>query len=404
MKPIDSLDKCTTCTTCVAYCPVTRATRAFRGPKLTGPASERFRLLDEMTPGPNGEIEALDYCSNCKNCDIACPSGVKISTLNMMARGDWCREHKPPLRDWVLSHGTRFGALARLFPAALVRLGMTNPLTRWLLDRFGVSAKAPLPVYASKSFRQLFAEHMSGKTPGVKKVVFFPGCYIEDYAPQTGMDLVFLLERAGYEVIVPQTGCCGVPLIANGFMDEAAEAARVNSAELVRLSSPDVPILTLCPSCGLMLGQEYGEFFPDVDDVHTLSPRLEDACEFLIGLVERGELDISSLRPDRERLIYHAPCHLRAQGIGKPGLELLRMLGTHVEDAQAGCCGISGSYGFKKEKYDVATTVGKELFQTVKKSGATCCVSECGTCRLQISHHTGVPTMHPVSRLRQMLN
>ena len=71
MKPIDSLDKCTTCTTCVAYCPVTRATRSFRGPKLTGPASERFRLLDEMTPGPSGEIEALDYCSNCKNCDIA---------------------------------------------------------------------------------------------------------------------------------------------------------------------------------------------------------------------------------------------------------------------------------------------------------------------------------------------
>ena len=401
MKPIDSLDKCTTCTTCVANCPVTRATRSFRGPKLTGPASERFRLLDEMTPGPSGEIEALDYCSNCKNCDIACPSGVKISTLNMMARGDWCREHKPPLRDWVLSHGTRFGSLARLFPAALVRFGMTNPLTRKLLDLFGVSEKAPLPVYAPKSFRRMFAEHAAGGKPGIKKVVFFPGCYIEDYDPQTGMDLVVLLERAGYEVIVPQLGCCGLPLIANGFMDEAAEAARINGAELARLSDPDVPILTLCPSCGLMLSQEYGEFFHELEDASTIAPRVEDACEFLIGLIERGELNITP-RQDTEKLIYHAPCHLRAQGIGRPGLDLMRMAGTQIEDAQAGCCGISGSYGFKKEKYAVASAVGSELFRTVKNSGATCCISECGTCRLQISHHTGVPSMHPVSRLRRL--
>ena len=58
MNPIDSVDKCTTCSTCVAYCPVTRATRAFNGPKLTGPASERFRLFGQ------GEIDALDYISN----------------------------------------------------------------------------------------------------------------------------------------------------------------------------------------------------------------------------------------------------------------------------------------------------------------------------------------------------
>ena len=88
MKPIETVDKCTTCSTCVAYCPVTKATRAFKGPKLTGPSSERFRLYDETGGGEISEIEALDYCSNCKNCDIACPSGVKISNLNMLARAE----------------------------------------------------------------------------------------------------------------------------------------------------------------------------------------------------------------------------------------------------------------------------------------------------------------------------
>ena len=142
MKPIETVDKCTTCSTCVAYCPVTKATRAFKGPKLTGPSSERFRLYDETGGGEISEIEALDYCSNCKNCDIACPSGVKISTLNMLARAEYCKRHKPPLRDWVLSHGRMLGRLARRFPGWLVNVGSTNALTRLILDKFGVDARA----------------------------------------------------------------------------------------------------------------------------------------------------------------------------------------------------------------------------------------------------------------------
>ena len=70
-------DKCTACTVCVANCPVTAATREFRGPKMTGPAFERMRKLTD------GDDVMLDYCSNCKNCDMSCPSGVPVSTLNI---------------------------------------------------------------------------------------------------------------------------------------------------------------------------------------------------------------------------------------------------------------------------------------------------------------------------------
>ena len=204
MKPIETVDKCTTCSTCVAYCPVTKATRAFKGPKLTGPSSERFRLYDETGGGEISEIEALDYCSNCKNCDIACPSGVKISTLNMLARAEYCKRHKPPLRDWVLSHGRMLGRLARRFPGWLVNVGSTNALTRLILDKFGVDARAPMPVFVPRSFTEWMGDHnamltASDRSRLTKKAVFFPGCYVNDYDPQTGKDLVFMLEKAGYE-------------------------------------------------------------------------------------------------------------------------------------------------------------------------------------------------------------
>mgnify|MGYP000488369177 CR=1 FL=1 len=127
MKPIETVDKCTTCSTCVAYCPVTKATRAFKGPKLTGPSSERFRLYDETGGGEISEIEALDYCSNCKNCDIACPSGVKISTLNMLARAEYCKRHKPPLRDWYCPTGVCSAGWPAVFRAGW---SMSAPPTR----------------------------------------------------------------------------------------------------------------------------------------------------------------------------------------------------------------------------------------------------------------------------------
>lgn len=408
MKPIETVDKCTTCSTCVAYCPVTKATRAFKGPKLTGPSSERFRLFDETGGGEISEIEALDYCSNCKNCDIACPSGVKISTLNMLARADYCRRHKPPLRDWVLGHGHALGKLARKFPGWLVGMASTNPLTRLVLDAFGVDRRAPMPVFVPQSFTEWLAAHNAALSPAehaklTKKAVFFPGCYVNDYDPETGKDLVFLLEKAGYEVVTPEFQCCGLPMVANGFFDDAKAAASKNVDSLTGLvASGDVPVLTVCPSCQLMVKQEYAEYFPELDGHAALVPHVQDACEFVAGLLESGELDID-VREDAAKLVYHAPCHLRAQGIGKPGLDLLRMASANVEDARSGCCGISGSYGFKKEKYDVAASVGADLFKAVKDSGAEYCVTECGTCRLQISHHTGVPSMHPLSWLRKLV-
>ena len=50
----------------------------------------------------------------------------------------------------------------------------------------------------------------------------------------------------------------------------------------------------------------------------------------------------------------------------------------------------------------MAASVGADLFKAVKDSGAEYCVTECGTCRLQISHHTGVPSLHPLSWLRKL--
>ena len=128
-----SPDKCIACTTCVVHCPVARVTPKFLGPRMIGPAYERFRLLGLA------EDESLTYCANCKNCDITCRQGVR-----------------------------------QLIPAGLKNFGMLNPVTRKVLDMLGIDRRAPLPPFAPKTFRQLARKLEQPSLP--RKVVFFPGC------------------------------------------------------------------------------------------------------------------------------------------------------------------------------------------------------------------------------------
>lgn len=384
-----SIDQCTGCTSCVIECPVTAATREFRGPKLVGPALERFRLF------ANDSEASLEYCTNCKTCDITCPSNVPVSTLNMLAKAAYYKKHGHKLRDWVLAHNGLFAKLAS--PVALLaNFGISNAITQKILSAIGI-AERPLPVYAASNFYRQFKKF---KQQAFKnKVVFYPGCYIGYNDPQVGMDLVTIMQANQYEVIVPDIICCGTPIVSNGYIELAEEHARHNITEIKRYVDQGYPVLTACTSCGLMLKQEYLELF-NIDGAAEVAAHHYEASEFLLELYDQGVLNIKfTAMPGK--YLYHAPCHMRAQGIGLPSLELLSLIpGLSIAEADAGCCGIAGSYGFKKEKYDVAMKIGQPLFEKVITSSPDAVVTECGTCRLQIEYATKAKTVHPLSLLR----
>ena len=415
-------DRCIACVTCLAHCPVSAASAEYPGPRFMGPAFERFRLSGLE------EDPALSYCSNCKNCDIACPHGVPISALIMRARGAAARKKRPSLRDRMLAYGTRFAVLTRVLPAALINAGMLNPLTRRMLDLFGIARAAPLPSFARHDLTTLLRRKRAGgrnslPTLPERKTVFFPGCFMRAYEPETALDILWLMKKAGYEVEVPEDFvCCGLPLIANGFWEGARALAGVNLRILDRCAREDVFVVTGCPSCRLMLTEEIAEYFPEFfaergeaagsspcaarsgENGSFVLPRIRDVQQVLLECAERGELALPEHLPPRG-VVYHAPCHLRALGRTDAGPALLRMLPNHsVFHADAGCCGLSGSYGFKKEKYAIGMEAGSALFRALRESPAELAASECGICRLQMRHGSGKPALHPASILRRALD
>ncbi len=151
-----------------------------------------------------------------------------------------------------------------------------------------------------------------------------------------------------------------------------------------------------------MLKREAEEILGIEDaDLEAVRERLYDICEYLALRHERGDLrtDFQEVALD---VPYHAPCQQRGHGIGTPALDLMALVpGLTATQVDATCCGIAGTYGLKREKYEVAMAVGRPLFEQVRDSGAELAVCDSETCRWQISHATGVPVVHPVEVLHR---
>lgn len=96
----NNFEECIKCTICTVYCPVTAVNPDYPGPKQAGPDGERYRLKK-----PFFYDEALKYCLNCKRCEVACPSNVKIGDIIQSARIKYSKHAPDTARPYACQHG-----------------------------------------------------------------------------------------------------------------------------------------------------------------------------------------------------------------------------------------------------------------------------------------------------------
>jgi glycerol-3-phosphate dehydrogenase subunit C len=60
---------------------------------------------------------------------------------------------------------------------------------------------------------------------------------------------------------------------------------------------------------------------------------------------------------------------------------------------------MAGTYGIKKEKYDIGMAVGARLFDQVRRLAPDAVACDGETCRWQITAATGGTSVHPVELL-----
>jgi len=392
--PKNNSDVCVRCAACMAVCPVSRVTPQFPGPKQAGPGAERFR-----GPGEPSVDEWIDLCIGCHLCDMVCSSGVNVSRLNLIAKAKYLDETGRSFRDWLLTHSYLLGRLGS-FLSPLVNPLLKNPLAKRLAEAIlRIDRRRELPGYESSTFRQWFREHAS---KGDKKVAYFYGCYTNTNEADVGRATVQVLEAAGFEVILPPQQCCGIPMLGNGDFKGAKKMAHYNVPSLLRTILSGSDIVFSSTSCGHMIKREYSQLL-SISGAEEVAAHTFDLFEFLRSLKESNDLHLN-FRELPLKAAYFTPCHLRALGIGLPAVEILRCIpGLRLDNIEADCCGLGGTYGFKKEKYDISQEIGSDLTKAVDRLKPETILSDCEGCRMQIRHLTGLKVLHPVQILRDAL-
>ena len=394
-----NFEQCIKCTVCTVYCPVAAVNPLFPGPKQAGPDGERLRLKDK-----GFFDESLKMCLNCKRCEVACPSNVRIGDIIQAARIKHSRKG-PGLRERLLANTDFVGSMATPF-APLVNMTVGWKPVKMIMDKVvGIDHRRTFPRYAFGTFESWLKRRRKKQSKFARQISYFHGCYVNYNNPQLGKDFVKVMNALGVGVqLLEKEKCCGVPLISNGLIDKARRQGEHNTA-LLRQSiiENNRPVVGTSTTCTFTLRDEYPHLL-DIDNA-DIREKIDLATRYIYRILESGDVKLRFKKnaPQR-RVAYHTACHMEKLGWSYYSIALLKMIPSvelTVLDSQ--CCGIGGTYGFKKENYPTAQAIGNTLFRKIEASGCDVVSTDCETCKWQIEMSTSKPVIHPISLLAEAL-
>ena len=385
---------CHGCRLCVTICP-------------------SFPALMDLTDGVDGDLDKLsapdwrrviDLCFQCKLCYVRCPYTPphewQLDFPKLMQRGQAieARRRGLSLQDRLLSNTDLLGRVGGL-TAPLANFGNHLTPARFVLEKtLGVHRQRQLPRFHTRTFASWFHARRHPQAPASEcKVALFYTCYVNYNDPQVGKACVEVLERSGVAVSCPQQQCCGMPYLDSGDIRAAREKARFNVRSLLKAVEEGCEVVVPGPTCSYALKQEYTRFLgPEAEPVasHTY-----DMCEYLMDLHGRGLLN-TDFASSPGKIVYHLPCHLKAQNIGYKSRDLLKLIpGASVEVVDR-CSGHDGAWSVKKEYFELSLKVGRRLFEDVRDAQPAVVATDCPLAGIQIEQATGVRSVHPVQVLQ----
>ncbi|WP_158889190.1 FAD-binding and (Fe-S)-binding domain-containing protein [Amycolatopsis anabasis] len=390
-------------------CPSYLATREEEH-STRGRANALVKALSEPDPhaalGGERLHEILDLCLMCKACKSECPMSVDMASLKAETLAHHHEIHGVPLRSRL------FGSIR-----TLNRLGSaTAPLSnlpgrigflRRILDRAaGITPARPLPRFERGNLLRWFRRHR--REPVTQGTVnWLPDSFTTFTEPRIGRAAVELLERAGWRVELARGGCCGRSSLSKGLLDDAKRKAERLVTALDRDTEPGSPIVGCEPSCVFTLRDEHLALLPDDPAVRAVAARVKQVEELLTEAIDDGRLRLSADSwPAGRRIVYHGHCHQKAEvGTAVTMALLSRIPGVTVEEIDAGCCGMAGSFGFESEHYETSMAVGRDrLFPALAAEPGDTVVAATGvSCRQQIFHGAGRTAWHPLELVRAAL-
>lgn len=311
---------------------------------------------------------------------------------------------KPKVRDFILANTDLVGTLSTPFaPVVNATLGL-KPVKAILDGVMQIDHRRTFPKYAFGTFESWYKKQAEKQARFPQQVSYFHGCYVNYNNPPLGKDLVKVMNAMGVGVqLLKKEKCCGVALISNGFIHQAQKQAAQNISS-IRESVIDkqIPVIATSSTCAFTIRDEY----PHLLGIQNADVRdhIELATRYIYRLLSQKEIKLNFKKNTKIKVAYHTPCHLEKLGWAYYSIELLKLIPNielTVLDSQ--CCGIAGTYGFKKENYKTSQNIGESLFKQIEACDIDYVVTDCETCKWQIEMSTSKPCEHPISILAKAL-
>ena len=400
------IDLCIECGFCEPACPshhmtltprqriaVTRETARLRS---TGEDPARLKRFEA-----DFQYAGMDTCAACNLCSLRCPVGIETGTMILGERAKrrgatahsvarFAADHRGAV-ETMMRGGVALADAARVvIPASAVEVvtDTARRLTGKRVPRVSRSLHHGPGTPKARDTRQ-DPRRTGFPVPiaqtGRPQVVYFPACPSRMFgAPKTSHGLldtpqamVALLERAGYDVVIPDHlngQCCGQPFQSKGFPEEARRVGGELKAELSRLSDAGrLPTVTDASTCAKHLKEFPGDAIV-VDSAQFLAQHV------LPKLTITQKLPVVAVHHNcSAQRLFEQPM---TEAIAKACADRVAVLSSIT------CCGYAGDKGlFLPELNEHATRrVRNDI-----PDGCELGVSTVSTCASGLSERAGVP-------------
>ncbi len=350
--------------------------------------------------------EAFSLCLSCKACATECPSNVDIATAKAEFLFQYHKSHTPSFADKLFGNSTRNYKMASKF-SMLFNALISYPLSSSILKKIsGIAPNRSLPLMSINTFSDLTHSAVYQCNTALKEVLLFVDEFSNYLDANIAEDSYILLTKLGYKVTIIDHLDSARALLSKGFLKEAKHATNTNIEYLKDLVSESSPLVGIEPSAILGFRDEYLRLANDIDTAKKIAKHSFLIEEFLASEIELGNIKASQFTSASKPIKIHTHCYQKALSNQKVTFDILNLpINYKPTIIPSGCCGMAGSFGFEKDKYELSMEIGElTLFPAVRKALDEVLIAANGTsCRHQIKDGTERIAQHPVSILRQAL-
>ncbi|MEA5138451.1 FAD-binding and (Fe-S)-binding domain-containing protein [Arcicella rigui] len=374
--------------------------------------------------------EVFDLCLACKGCKGECPSNVDVAKLKMEFLHQYYKENGVPLRSRMVGNFSSLSKVASYVPWAYNFIFETPALRKIANTVVGFHPDRTMPLLSNTTFKKWANKNLTpnpspaergtitqtksplstGEGSGVrlKQVFLFIDEFTNYNDVEIGIKTVKLLNRLGYEVLIPNHAESGRPQLSKGLLDDAKKLANQNVSLLKDVINSETPLIGIEPSAILTFRDEYPDLVNDdlVEAAKALAKNTFMVEEFLAKEIDAKRISKKVFTTEKRLVKLHGHCQQKALSSLVPAKKTLSLPENYeVQIIPSGCCGMAGSFGYEKEHFELSNQVGElVLFPTIRQQGEDVIIAASGTsCRHQIHDGTGRTAKHAVEILYEAL-